>query len=93
MTQPNASDRPQSPIQIPEIASNEPVAVIPVASVAPLEGDPGGDRINTFALAPRNDDARVREAGPDIRDRVLRNPLASMAAAFAFGFVLARVLR
>ena len=77
-----------SPIPVPEVASDEPVAVIPIASVAPLDGPPDGERINAYALAPMR-------GGPslDMRERVLRKPLSAVAAAFAIGFVLGRLLR
>ena len=42
-----------SAIPTPIIDTEEPVAVIPAASVAPLDGEPDGDRINTFLLAPK----------------------------------------
>lgn len=73
-----------SPIEVPEVDVDEPVAVIPLTSVAPLDGPPDGERINTFAIAPRP---------PGLREQVLAKPLTYVAAAFAFGFMLARVLR
>ena len=85
---------PDSPIQVPEIDIGEPVAVIPVASVAPLDGAPDGERINTFTLAPKNPneaaaDSRLGELG----ERVRAKPLAYLATAFSLGWILARVLR
>jgi hypothetical protein len=84
---------PASPIQVPKIDSDEPVAVIPVASVAPLDGQPDGERINTFALAPKTGDSPLARARLEMRDRVLGKPLAYVAAAFSLGFILARALR
>lgn len=84
---------PASPIEVPEIDSDEPVAVIPVASVAPLDGPPDGERINTFALAPTHDGAARADFAVDMRDRVIARPLTHAAAAFLLGFILARVLR
>lgn len=78
-----------SPIPVPAIDSDEPVVVVPAASVAPLDGPPDGERINTFILAPKDNDNVLG----DIRDRVLRRPLACVAAAFSLGFLMARVLR
>ena len=95
--QATASIQAASPIPVPEIDSDEPVAVIPAASVAPLDGPPDGERINTFVLAAKND-GRVAgrstaEALDDMRDRVRNKPLAYVAAAAAIGYVIARVLR
>jgi hypothetical protein len=87
------SQRPASPIQVPVIDTDEPVAVIPVASVAPLDGPPDGERINTFAIAPRTGYSSLADFGSQARTRVLRKPLTYLAAAFSLGFVLARVLR
>ena len=86
-----------SPIQVPQLDSAEPVAVIPVASVAPLDGPPDGERINTFTVAakgshPARGDDDVDALG-ELRDRVLGKPLTYVAAAFSLGFILARVLR
>jgi hypothetical protein len=80
-----------SPIEVPKVDSDEPVVVIPVASVAPLDDQPGGERITTFRVAPRNSD----QAGATgvLRDRVLDRPFTYVAAAFSLGFVLARLLR
>jgi len=86
-----------SPIEVPKIDSDEPVAVIPVASVAPLDGAPDGERINTFTLAPKNRGRTApRSAGDalgELRDRVHGKPLAYVAAAFSLGYILARVMR
>jgi hypothetical protein len=88
-----SSMTPASPIELPKIDSDEPVAVIPVASVAPLDGQPDGERINTFALAPKDDDATRANFGPDMAERVRGKPLSWLAAAFSLGFLLARALR
>lgn len=86
-----------SPISVPEIDSDEPVAVIPTASVAPLDGPPDGERINLFTLAPREPSWASRAANGDalgaVRERVLEKPLTCLATAFAFGLLMARVLR
>jgi hypothetical protein len=84
---------PASPIEVPKIDIDEPVAVIPVASVAPLDGPPDGERINTFALAPKNDGPARPDFGANMRERVLGKPLTYVAAAFSLGFLLARALR
>lgn len=84
---------PASPIELPKIDTDEPVAVIPVASVAPPDGEPTGERINTFALAPVDDASTLRGSRIALRDRVLEKPLACLAAAFSLGFMLARVMR
>ena len=88
---------PASAIEVPKIDSDEPVAVIPVASVAPLDGRPDGERINTFTLAPKNRDRTRTNFGGDamgeLRERVLGKPLPYLVAAFSLGFVLARALR
>ncbi|HUR89451.1 MAG TPA: hypothetical protein VMZ74_10225 [Ramlibacter sp.] len=76
-------------IPVPKIDIDEPVAVIPIASVAPLDGPPDGERIYTFALAPKNDTDVIG----DLRERVLGKPLTYAAAAFSLGFIVARVLR
>jgi hypothetical protein len=92
-----APPTPTTILPVPEIDSDEPVAVIPTASVAPLEGPPDGERINTFTLAPQNDrrmlgDVTASVIG-DMRERVLSKPLTYVAAAFSLGLVLARMLR
>lgn len=88
---------PTSLLPVPEVDSDEPVAVIPTASVAPLDGPPDGERINTFTLAPQDHrrtlgDATAGVVG-DMRERVLSKPLTSVAVAFSLGLVVARVLR
>lgn len=87
---------PGSAIAVPAIDSDEPVAVIPTASVAPLDGPPDGERINMFTLAPKNDraleDFAVNAFG-GMRDGVLSRPLTYVAAAFSLGFLLARMMR
>jgi hypothetical protein len=86
-----------SPIPVPEIDSDEPIVVIPLASVAPLEGPPDGERINMFAIAPKNDPSPGAGSGSNLmnglRDRVLDKPLTYVAAAFSLGVLVARVLR
>lgn len=82
-----------TPIPLPRIESDEPLAVIPVASAAPLDGQPDGERINTFALAPRANRPGFATSGGNVRDLVIRKPLASVVASFALGLVLARALR
>lgn len=91
---------PASPIPLPDVDvdSDVPVTVIPAASVAPLDGPPDGERINTFAVAP----AATGSTSPEesaihafglMRDGVLSRPLTYVAVAFSLGLVLARVLR
>ena len=86
-----------SSIPVPQIDSDEPVAVVPTASVAPLEGPPDGERINIYTLAPMSTERTLKgfanEAFGEIQDRVLRKPLTYVALAFSLGFVTARVLR
>ena len=94
---PTAPMSPASPFPVPQIESDEPVAVIPTASVAPLDGPPDGERINTFTLAPKNnepalEDSRVNAFG-EMRARVLSKPLTYVAAAFSLGFLMARLRR
>lgn len=84
---------PATSIEVPAIDSDEPVAVIPVASVAPLDGPPDGERINTFALAPAHHAPAGADFAVHLRDRVIARPLTHAAAAFLLGFVLARALR
>jgi hypothetical protein len=86
-----------SAIPVPDIDSDESVAVTPLASVAPLDGPPDGERINVFALST-SDGKSARERNADaalaqLRSRVMVKPLGYVAAAFALGYVLARVLR
>ena len=90
---PHTSNSPGSPIQVPEIDSDEPVAVIPVASVAPLDGPADGERINTFALAPMKSDSPFDHFADGTRERVRATPLTSLVVAFSFGYLLARALR
>jgi hypothetical protein len=85
-----------SAIPTPDLDTEEPVVVIPAASVAPLDGEPDGDRINTFLLAPTDRgsmgafaDSSVRE----LRGRVTAKPFTYLAAAFSLGYVIARVMR
>ena len=87
----NSTSTSASPIPVPEIDSDEPLAAIPLASVAPLDGPPDGERINTFALAPKR--AGLSDVGGQLRERVASKPLSYVAAAFAFGLIVARVLR
>ncbi|MDB5911837.1 MAG: hypothetical protein JWP22_512 [Ramlibacter sp.] len=86
-----------SPIPVPDIDSDVPVAIIPAASVAPLDGPPDGQRINTFILAPNEDDRALEDSAVHVfgglRERVRSKPLTYAAAAFSLGFVLSRVLR
>lgn len=92
-----APKSPVSAIALPDIDSNEPVAVIPTASAAPLDGRPDGERINTFTLAPKTSERAFEDfavnAFGGMRDSVLSKPLTHVAAAFSLGFLLARVLR
>lgn len=95
--QPTAPKTPASPLAVPEVDSDEPVAVIPTASVAPLDGPPDGERINSFTIAPKDDGGAFEDSARypfgGMRDRVLGKPLTHVAAAFLLGFVMARVLR
>jgi hypothetical protein len=84
---------PASPIPLPDVDIDEPVAVIPTASVAPLEGEPDGERINIFTVKPKTDAGGLNAFTGDMRQRVLGKPLTYAAIAFSLGFVLARVLR
>jgi hypothetical protein len=84
---------PASPIPVPEIDSDTPVAVIPTASVAPLDGPADGERINTFTLAPEKSGWAFDDALGDLRGRVLGKPLTYAAGAFMLGLLVARVLR
>lgn len=87
------SNTPASPIPVPEIDTDEPVAVIPLASVAPLDGPPDGERINTFAVAPKQSSSQLAGFAGQARKEVLRKPLTYLAAAFSLGLLLARMLR
>ena len=88
---------PNLAVPVPDIDSDEPVAVIPTASVAPLDGPPDGERINTFTLAPKDNERAFEESAVSafggMRDRVLTKPLTYLVAAFSLGYVMARVLR
>jgi len=77
-------------LPVPEIHSDEPVVVIPAASVAPLDGPPDGERINIYTLAPKSG---APDFLGDMRERVLRKPFTSAAVAFTLGFFLARMTR
>jgi hypothetical protein len=94
---PTAPMSPASPIPVPHIDSDQPVAVIPTASVAPLDGPPDGERINTFTLAPKNDEPALEDSSVNafgaMRARVLSKPLTYVAAAFSLGFLMARLQR
>ncbi|HVE51806.1 MAG TPA: hypothetical protein VNB23_00335 [Ramlibacter sp.] len=78
---------------MPDIDSDIPVALIPMASVAPLDGPADGERINTFALAPQDGARTFEDALSDVRERVLGKPLTHVAGAFLLGLLIARVLR
>ncbi|MEJ5992124.1 hypothetical protein WG902_19135 [Ramlibacter sp. PS3R-8] len=95
--QPTATHNPSTAIPVPHIDSDEPVAVIPAASVAPLDGAPDGERINTFIVARKNSTSRLGNSGAEalgvLRAGALRKPLTSMAAAFSIGYLIARMLR
>ncbi len=84
-------------IPVPRIDIDEPVAVIPIASVAPLDGPPDGERINTFALAPTKGDSAFEEsiinAFGSMRASVLSRPFTYVAAAFSLGFLISRMRR
>lgn len=83
---------PAASIPVPDIDSEVPVVVVPVASVAPLDGSPDGERINVFAVAPQ--DGRSTIDGADhMRDRIFEKPLTYIAAAFSLGLVFGRFLR
>jgi len=82
-----------SPIPVPQVDIDQPVAVIPTASVAPLDGPPDGERINVFAVRPQQRGQTINDLAGDLRQGVLRKPLTSAAIAFFLGFVVARVLR
>ena len=95
--QPTSTETLVSPIPVPDIDSDVPAAVIPIASVAPLDGPPDGERINTFALAPKNREWTPRApsggALAGLRARVISKPLSYVAAAVSLGFVVARLRR
>lgn len=92
-----ASTTIASPIPLPDVESDAPVAVIPTASVAPLDGEPDGERINVFTVAPKSSNRPSKESSGDalgdLRQRVLGKPLTSAAIALSLGFLVARVLR
>lgn len=90
--QSNPTVTPASSIPVPDIDIDEPVAVIPMASVAPLDGPPDGERIHTFALAPASEVSTGRALGA-MRERVRNKPFTFLIAAFSFGYVLARAMR
>ena len=91
------SATPASPIPVPEIDTDEPVAVVPIASVAPLDGPPDGERIHTFALAPKKGGGSMKGSADkllgEVRDRAVRKPFTYAVAAFSLGYLLARMLR
>ena len=87
------SKSPASPIPVPEIDTDEPVAVIPVASVAPLDGPPDGERINTFAIASRMTASPFADLQGEARVRIRANPFTYLIGAFSLGVLLARALR
>ena len=88
-------------IPVPDIDSDEPIAITPLASVAPLDGPPDGppdgERINTFALVPKNGDPAIVHSSVNtsgnLRASVLRKPLTYVAAMLSIGFLLGRMLR
>jgi hypothetical protein len=90
--QPTTHTTPASPIPVPEIDSDSPVAVIPTASVAPLDGPADGERINTFTLAPKEDWAFEAALG-HLRGRVIDKPLTYAAGALLLGLSIGRLLR
>jgi hypothetical protein len=85
-----------SAIPAPKVDIDEPVAVIPAASVAPLDGAPDGERINTFLLAPEERKGLGAVAGKtasELRRRATARPFTCLAAAFSIGYVIARMTR
>jgi hypothetical protein len=80
-------------IPLPDVDSDEPVAVIPAASVAPLDGPPDGERINIYAVMPKSKGSASNGFSVEVRGRVLAQPLTCAAIAFSIGFVMARLLR
>jgi hypothetical protein len=85
-----------SAIPTPVVDSQEPVAVVPAASVAPLDGEPDGERINTFILAPQERGRMGTFAGDaagELRSRVNAKPFTYLAAAFSLGYLIARMTR
>jgi hypothetical protein len=93
---PRENSAAASAIPAPQIHSDEPVAVIPAASVAPLDGDIDGERINTFILAPKEPAGMASFAGSaagELRSRVTGKPFTYLAAAFSLGYLIARMTR
>ena len=87
---------PAAAIPTPRIDIDEPVAVIPAASVAPLDDDTEGERINTFILAPKEREgmgAFADKTAKELRSRVTAKPFTYLAAAFSMGYVIARMTR
>ncbi len=88
---------PTLAIEVPKIDTDEAVTIFPVASVAPLEGAPDGERINIFALAPLDTGRAPARSGTDLMrelgNRMRTKPLTYLAVVFSIGFILARVLR
>ena len=85
-----------SAIPTPDLDTEEPVVVIPAASVAPLEGAPDGERINTFLVAPKeggNMGALAESTVAEVRSRVTAKPFTWLAGAFSLGYLIARVMR
>ena len=95
--QSSATKSPATAIPVPDIDIGEPVAVIPAASVAPLDDTPDGERINTFIVARQNSASALGESGANalgtVRASVLGKPLTYMAGAFSLGYLIARMLR
>lgn len=85
----------ESPIPVPQVDSGEPVAVIPTASVAPLEGPPDGERINIYTVAPKRSPRSANEVAGQaldgLRERAVRKPLSTVAIAFTLGYFVARL--
>lgn len=92
--QPTSPAPAASPIQVPKVDIDEPVAVIPIASVAPLDGPPDGERVNAFTLVPRKSHRSTAESAlGEMRSRVGGRPFTYLAAAFSLGYVVARMMR
>jgi hypothetical protein len=92
----SARKNPASAIPTPAVDVKEPVAVIPAASVAPLDGEPDGERINTFLLAPKERasiGAFAENTVTEVRSRVTAKPFTYLAGAFSLGYLIARVMR
>ena len=91
-----STSKPASAIPAPKVDIDEPVAVIPAASVAPLDGEPDGERINTFLLAPKERKgmgAFADRTASELRSRATAKPFTYLAAAFSLGYVIARMTR